>query len=90
MTYARNMPTYRDWMDDAACAKDGRDLWYADDSETRRLGEAKRICRACPVQTKCLEHALAIEAADERTNLRYGIYGGLTPKERAELTKGNA
>ena len=43
-----------------------------------RERRAKAVCAACPVQTQCLEHAIA---ADER----YGIWGGLNQDERRLL-----
>ena len=42
--------------------------------------EAKRTCRECPVESKCL--AYAIEA-----KIEHGIWGGMTPKERRALRK---
>lgn len=41
---------------------------------------ARRLCRACPVATDCLEYAL-------RHDERYGIWGGLDPVERAALRR---
>ena len=42
---------------------------------------AKRICAGCQVRDTCRDTALAQPAADDTI----GIYGGLTPAERAEL-----
>jgi WhiB family redox-sensing transcriptional regulator len=39
---------------------------------------AKRVCAACAVRDRCLEHALATREAD-------GIWGGLTPSERRAI-----
>lgn len=47
--------------------------------------EAKAICRDCGVSAKCLEYALSFEAGGGSG--RYGIYGGLTPNERAKLAR---
>jgi WhiB family redox-sensing transcriptional regulator len=41
---------------------------------------AKRICQTCTVQTECLEYALA---NDER----FGIWGGLSERERRRLKR---
>ena len=40
-----------------------------------RERRAKTVCASCPVQTQCLEYAVA---SDER----YGVWGGLTHDER--------
>ena len=42
--------------------------------------EAIRICRGCPVQIDCLEFAL-------ETNIRFGVWGGLTEKQRQTLRR---
>jgi WhiB family redox-sensing transcriptional regulator len=43
-------------------------------------GEAKRICSGCEVRAECLEYALA---HDER----FGIWGGLSERERRRLRR---
>ena len=43
--------------------------------------EAKRICLGCEVRDRCLEYALA---HDER----FGIWGGLSERERRRLKRG--
>ncbi|MDQ3915075.1 MAG: WhiB family transcriptional regulator [Actinomycetota bacterium] len=48
-----------------------------------REGRAKAICRTCPVAEPCLEFAM-------ETNQKYGIWGGLTDKERASLKRRRA
>src|SRR5690606_41129196 len=42
--------------------------------------EAKKLCAACPVREACLQAALD---NDER----FGVWGGMTEDERAELRK---
>jgi WhiB family redox-sensing transcriptional regulator len=52
-----------------------------DNIEARRTqATIKAICRECPVKDLCLDYA--IEAREE-----YGIWGGLTTKERNELIR---
>src|SRR5207302_10723600 len=72
-----------EWMLAAACR--GRpDLFFApDDSETRserrrREAAAKSVCARCPVRIDCLTDAFT---SDER----FGIWGGLTERERRSL-----
>jgi WhiB family transcriptional regulator, redox-sensing transcriptional regulator len=46
---------------------------------TRDEAHAKAVCRTCAVITQCRQYA--IDAAEP-----YGVWGGLTPMERAMLT----
>ncbi len=48
------------------------EAWWSRDLE----GEAQTVCRRCPARLECLGYAIA---ADER----YGVWGGLTERERA-------
>ncbi|GGV48490.1 transcriptional regulator WhiD [Kitasatospora herbaricolor] len=43
-----------------------------------REAEAKKICGGCPVRAQCLRHALEVREP-------YGVWGGLSEGERAEL-----
>jgi WhiB family redox-sensing transcriptional regulator len=45
----------------------------------RHEARAKSVCEACPVLTQCRQYAL--DGAEP-----YGIWGGMTPLERAMLT----
>jgi WhiB family transcriptional regulator, redox-sensing transcriptional regulator len=45
-----------------------------------RQREARAICRACPVRTECLAHAL-----DHR--IEFGVWGGMTERERRALLR---
>lgn len=60
------------------------DPWYVDTEE--ESDEAKAICsglydgKPCPLLEQCLEFAMS-------NNERYGIWGGMTPEERAQLRK---
>ena len=53
---------------------------YEMHAQSGRTREAKRICTGCPVRDECLEYALA---NDER----FGIWGGLSERERRRLKK---
>lgn len=74
------------WHTRAACAGHNPNLWFPDPggpgrAQTRR---AKAICHTCPVQTDCLAAAMAAEGALVAAR-RGGVWGGLTPEERARL-----
>lgn len=78
-----------DWQDRAECRDYDNVLFFGDDvgeSELERQARearAKAVCQRCPVVEPCLEFALD-------TNQKYGIWGGLTDKERASLKRRRA
>jgi WhiB family redox-sensing transcriptional regulator len=41
---------------------------------------AKQICLKCPIRQRCLDYALT-------NNERYGVWGGLTERERGSLLR---
>ncbi len=65
-----------DWTLDALCAQTDPEAFFPEKGGSTR--EAKRVCATCEVREECLEYALA---NDER----FGIWGGLTPTQRATL-----
>jgi hypothetical protein len=65
-----------EWRMAGLCAQADPDAFFPEDEQWS--GEAKRVCARCPVAATCLAYALA---ADER----WGIWGGLTTKERDEV-----
>ena len=85
--YARDLPENRDWMEKASCAQVGGDMWYAEEGQPLHIKRAKAVCAECPVRMQCLDYAMRHEAANERTTVRYGIFGGLTPHQRNQLAK---
>jgi WhiB family transcriptional regulator, redox-sensing transcriptional regulator len=72
------------WQQDAAC-KDvpDPDVFFPGKGEDAEA--AKQVCAGCPVLGECLEFALATMRAPDRD---HGVYGGLTPAERARLRGG--
>lgn len=67
-----------DWQERALCAQAGPEFFFpAPGSSTR---EAKQLCGACEGRVACLEYALA---NDER----FGVWGGLSEKEREGLRR---
>jgi WhiB family redox-sensing transcriptional regulator len=70
--------TVLSWQDKALCAQtDPEDFFPEKGGSTR---EAKRICVSCEVKQECLEYALM---QDER----FGIWGGLSERERRRLKR---
>ncbi len=71
----------RPWVVFAACRDiDGDTFFPATKDET---DHALSICATCPVQLECLEYAL--EARE-----RYGVWGGMTEKQRRRLLRKTA
>ncbi|WP_424344539.1 WhiB family transcriptional regulator [Ilumatobacter sp.] len=70
-----------DWQSSAACAGEMGSVFYPPLRPERKAARASRerrakaVCASCPVRVACLEQAV-------RRNERYGIWGGLTDKER--------
>ncbi|MCX5415437.1 WhiB family transcriptional regulator [Streptomyces sp. NBC_00059] len=66
------------WQETALCAQAGPEFFFpAPGSSTR---EAKQLCNACEGRLACLEYALT---HDER----FGVWGGLSEKERERLRR---
>jgi hypothetical protein len=69
------------------CAEVDPALWFPEDysvrahsSEGRRLiAQAKSVCRECPLRAPCLLEGLSHD---------FGIFGGLTARERLRLRAG--
>ncbi|MFD7710953.1 WhiB family transcriptional regulator [Streptomyces sp. NPDC059785] len=66
------------WHEQALCAQTGADFFFPEPGSSVR--EAKRICGMCEMRTACLEYALD---NDER----FGVWGGLSEKERLGLRR---
>lgn len=69
-------PTDLWWQREALCAETDPEAFYPDKGGTTR--PAKAMCARCGVQAECLAYALA---NDER----FGIWGGLSERERRHL-----
>lgn len=74
--------TAEPWMDDALCAQADADMFFPE-GQGASAAEAKRLCALCPVQDECLSFAL-------EHRLYYGVWGGLTDKQRRRLRRGAA
>jgi WhiB family redox-sensing transcriptional regulator len=67
------------WQDRALCAQTDPEAFFPEKGGSTR--EAKKVCRTCDVRAECLEYALE---HDER----FGIWGGLSERERRRLKRG--
>ena len=72
-----------EWRKRAAClGLDTAIFFPVKGYAAEQAATAKAICSACPVRRDCLEDTLAYEAGGFDGGGRYGIFGGLSPKER--------
>lgn len=69
------------WHEQALCAQTDPEAFFPEKGGSTR--EAKRVCSSCEVKADCLEYALA---NDER----FGIWGGLSERERRRLKRAQA
>jgi len=71
------------WHKDAACYRQGDELFFHDGRAGAKPAEdaAKQVCNdPCPVKAECMRASL-----EKRE--RYGVWGGLTPRERKNIFK---
>lgn len=66
------------WQADALCAQTDPEAFFPEKGGSTR--EAKRICESCEVTSQCLDYAL-------QNDERFGIWGGLSERERRKLRK---
>lgn len=66
------------WAAEAKCLQADPEAFFPEKGGSTR--EAKRICDRCDVREECLEYALT---NDER----FGIWGGLSERERRRLKR---
>lgn len=67
-----------EWQERALCAQTDPEAFFPEKGGSTR--EAKRICLGCEVRAECLEYALTHSE-------RFGIWGGLSERERRKLTR---
>ncbi|MDT4937446.1 MAG: WhiB family transcriptional regulator, redox-sensing transcriptional regulator [Pseudonocardiales bacterium] len=72
------LPDEQSWQERALCAQTDPEAFFPEKGGSTR--EAKRICTGCEVRGECLEYALS---KDER----FGIWGGLSERERRRLKR---
>ena len=66
------------WQERALCAQTDPEAFFPEKGGSTR--EAKRGCLTCDVRGDCLEYAL-------HNYERFGIWGGLSERERRKLKK---
>lgn len=66
------------WQDRALCSQTDPEAFFPEKGGSTR--DAKKVCVGCEVKAQCLEYAL-------RNDERFGIWGGLSERERRRLKK---
>jgi WhiB family redox-sensing transcriptional regulator len=66
------------WQALALCAETDPEAFFPEKGGSTK--DAKRVCRNCEVRAQCLDFALA-------TDQRFGIWGGLSERERRRLKR---
>ncbi len=66
------------WQTDALCAQTDPESFFPEKGGSTR--DAKRVCSSCDVRSECLEYAL-------QNDERFGIWGGLSERERRKLKR---
>lgn len=69
------------WQVDALCAQTDPEAFFPEKGGSTRA--AKSVCASCPVQPECLAYAL-------ESGERFGIYGGMSERERRRMPKPEA
>jgi len=65
------------WVDQALCAQTDPEVFHPEKGGSTKA--AKAVCAHCDVQAECLAFALT-------TNERFGVWGGLSERERRKIT----
>jgi WhiB family redox-sensing transcriptional regulator len=66
------------WQDQALCAQVDPEIFFPEKGGSVR--RPKRVCARCDVRAECLEYALD-------TSQAFGIWGGMTERERYRLKR---
>lgn len=66
------------WQERALCAQTDPEAFFPEKGGSTR--EAKKVCSGCEVRRECLEYAL-------ENDERFGIWGGLSERERRKLKR---
>jgi len=66
------------WQERALCAETDPEAFFPEKGGSTR--EAKKVCLGCDVRAECLEYAL-------ENDERFGIWGGLSERERRRVKK---
>ncbi|HZK05389.1 MAG TPA: WhiB family transcriptional regulator [Actinomycetaceae bacterium] len=66
------------WQERALCAQTDPEAFFPEKGGSTR--DAKRVCASCEVKAECLSYAL-------ENDERFGIWGGLSERERRRIRR---
>jgi len=66
------------WQERALCAQTDPEAFFPEKGGSTR--EAKKVCTGCEVRADCLDYA-------QQNDERFGIWGGLSERERRKLKR---
>ena len=67
------------WHEDALCRGSSPELFFFEAGQSKKKNHAvENYCKKCPAQKRCLDYAL-------NNDIRFGVWGGLTPAERNRI-----
>lgn len=69
------------WQEKALCAQTDPEAFFPEKGGSTR--EAKKVCLSCEVRAECLDYAL-------KNDERFGIWGGLSERERRRIRRAGA
>jgi WhiB family transcriptional regulator, redox-sensing transcriptional regulator len=78
-----------DWREKANCAGTARDVMFPEHcgmTNEKPFAAALELCRNCTVRLECLAFAMEMESGQR---CRYGVWGGMTPRQRWGLAREN-
>jgi WhiB family redox-sensing transcriptional regulator len=67
-----------DWRDDAPCRDYPTEIWFPEPETIGSSQVARSICAECPIQERCLEHAVTYPEP-------FGIWAGTTAAQRRRM-----
>lgn len=70
-----------EWINYAACRNEDPEIFFSE--LDGQFTDAVRVCDTCPVTSQCLNYAID-------NGEKHGVFGGLTPAQRLQLTCANA
>lgn len=71
------------WKARAHCGPETHHLFFPSTGRSDTANQAREICAGCPVRVECLDFALE----NHEGHYDYGIWGGLTHRERQRLRR---
>lgn len=66
------------WKSKGLCSQTDPEAFFPERGESPK--QARKVCQGCEVKDECLDYAI-------RNKERFGVWGGLSERERAKLVR---